>query len=106
MSADGFHSFAVKETAVVTACVASGKSMRQCARQEYNAAQQVIKGMYAASAPDWMSVYPAAEHIRWIRMEDYMQAPITQIQVPHSSAPHDAYAHCRRHLYEQYYCQT
>lgn len=87
MSADGFHAFAEREVAVVTDCLASGKSMRQCARQNFYAAQQVIKGMYAAFAPDWLSVYPSAQ-LWWILMEEYMEAPTKHIQVPCARAPH------------------
>lgn len=80
MSADGFHSYAESQISVVNDCVASGKSMRECARQYYGTAEQAIKGMYAAFAPDWMSIYPS-EQIHWIRMEDYMVAPTKHIQV-------------------------
>jgi hypothetical protein len=81
MSPDGFHSFAERETGVITACLNAGSSMRTCARLNAHSAQQVVKGMYAAFAADWMSVYPS-EQIWWIRMEDYMEAPTTHIKVP------------------------
>lgn len=83
MSADGFHTYAEQKTGVVSKCMDSGKSMRECARQNFGPAQQVVKGLYAAVAPDWMSVYPA-DQIRWIRMEEYMQDPASAIKVPSS----------------------
>lgn len=81
LSADGFHSAALKETKYVSDCIDSGKSMRQCARELFDTTQQVVKGMYAAVAPDWLSTYPS-DQLRFIVMEEYKQEPTKHIQVP------------------------
>lgn len=93
LTADGFNTFALKGTKVVNDCLANGKSMRECARQHFYSAQQVIKGMYAAFAPDWLSVYPGGQ-IRWIMMEEYKLEPAKHIQV---SAYHNLISHMTVH---------
>jgi hypothetical protein len=70
MTREGFHEFATEQIAIVDSCINDGKSMRQCARELFNPAQQVVKGMYAAFVPDWLAEYPS-EQILWIRAEDY-----------------------------------
>lgn len=70
LDADAFHAAAERQVAAVRQCMQEGASARLCARQSWGAAEQVVKGMYAAFAPDWLAVYPE-EQIMWIRAEDY-----------------------------------
>ena len=70
MTAASFHESATREVRVVQDCLASGGSMRACARESFGAAQQIVKGMYAAFAPDWLAVYPRNQ-LMWIKAEDY-----------------------------------
>jgi hypothetical protein len=77
---ESFHSSVEEEVHTVTTCVERGSSMRKCARQSYGTAQQLVKGMYAAFAPDWLAVYPP-EQIMWIRAEDYYADERSRLQV-------------------------
>ena len=70
MGPENFHDVAEQQVSVVRKCMDKGASARQCARESFNAAQQIVKGMYAAFAPDWLANYPE-EQIMWIRSEDY-----------------------------------
>jgi hypothetical protein len=80
MDVDGFHDFATREVSVIKSCLDEGRSMRECARTSFYAAQQAAKGMYAAFAPDWLAVYPS-EQIFWIRSEDYWEDEERQVKV-------------------------
>lgn len=83
LSAENFHAAAEREVGLVSQCVAGGASMRQCARENFGAAQQLVKGMYAAFAPDWLAAYPAGQ-IMWIRAEDYYAEERKYLQVLHA----------------------
>lgn len=80
LTAEAFDSIARREVGVVRACLTLGASMRQCARENFSHAQQLVKGMYAAFAPDWLALYPD-EQIMWIRAEDYYQDERHHIEV-------------------------
>lgn len=80
MTADGFHEFAAKEVSVLNQCLDKGSSIRECARTLFYTAQQLIKGIYAAFAPDWLAAYPANQ-VTWVRSEDYFANPEHHIQV-------------------------
>lgn len=80
MTADGFHRFASEEIDAINHCLHFGKSLRECARTLFHTSQQLIKGVYAAFAPDWLAAFPA-DQIMWIRSEDYFENPELYIKV-------------------------
>ena len=92
LSAEGFHAAAQREVGLVSKCIAGGASMRQCARELFGVAQQLVKGMYAAFAPDWLAAYPG--QIMWIRAEDYYADERKYLQV------------CFLHLRQALLCQV
>lgn len=70
LSPERFHEAAKSDVAVVRQCLEKGGNMRRCARESFGPAQQLVKGMYAAFAPDWLAAWPK-EQLLWIRAEDY-----------------------------------
>ena len=80
LTPEAFDTSARQEVSVIQSCVDGGASMRACVRQHFHAAQQLVKGMYAAYAPDWLAVYPPHQ-IMWLRAEDYYQDERAHLEV-------------------------
>lgn len=80
VTAGRLHELAVHDVGLIESCLEQGNSVRQCARQHFHSAQQLVKGMYAAFAPDWLTAYPA-EQIMWIKAEDYYDNEAAYLQV-------------------------
>lgn len=51
-------------------CLSRGSSARECGRKLFYGAQQLVKGLYALSIPDWMEVYDNSTMMVF-RTEDY-----------------------------------
>eukprot|EP00887_Chlorella_sp_A99_P007481 scaffold2.g7481.t1 len=64
MSAEGFHRFAQDQVKLLWRCLESS-NLRQCAVHNYGPAQQLVKGIYAAFMPDWLSHYPREQFERY-----------------------------------------
>lgn len=73
LSAASFDSMARSEVATFGACRAH-HSLRRCARTQFDAAQQLVKGLYAAFLPDWLGAFPP-EQLLVLRLEDYEAKP-------------------------------
>jgi hypothetical protein len=89
LTPEKFHETAKREVDAVRKCISGGATMRQCARELFHVAQQLVKGMYAAFAPDWLAAFPR-EQVMWIRAEDYYADDRKHLQVRRSRPVHCA----------------
>jgi hypothetical protein len=80
MHAQGFHAMAQYEIDNFQGCLEKGRSVRRCSREQFGAAQQLVKGIYAAFAPDWLAAFPA-DQLLWVKAEDYYKDERRYIQV-------------------------
>ena len=78
LSAASFDRMARAEVAAFGACRAL-HSLRRCARTQYDAAQQLVKGLYAAFLPDWLGAFPP-EQLLVLRLEDYEAEPAAHLR--------------------------
>ena len=89
MTAQRLHKLAKHDINLIQQCKKQGESVRQCARKHFHGAQQLVKGMYAVFAPDWLAAYPS-EQIMWIRSEDYYGNETAYVKVRRCLAVVDA----------------
>ncbi|KDD72994.1 hypothetical protein H632_c2653p0, partial [Helicosporidium sp. ATCC 50920] len=66
-----FHNLASRSVRLLKECLQT-KSDRECVGSLYFKAEQLVKGMYAASLPDWLEHYDS-ESFLMFRTEDYQK---------------------------------
>ncbi|GMH44760.1 hypothetical protein BSKO_12712 [Bryopsis sp. KO-2023] len=75
MSSQSFHKFVSEKIDTMKKCmVEDGYSARYCAVKKFSAAEQLVKGMYSMSMPDWLAVYPK-NMIKIIKLEEFSKRP-------------------------------
>ena len=78
LSAASFDRMARHEAARFEACAAR-HAERRCARTQFDGAQQLVKGLYAAFLPDWLGAFPPEQFLT-LRLEDYEASPAPHLR--------------------------